>query len=340
MSYRTTRSPGDHPARGRASVPAPRQPWGRRWGKRLYQGVIGVGALAAAVAAVLALRPPHDAEDAAEFKRVAVTVGVPFNDYKQHLVAPHRQAVSMGRLTVALVEPSSGSTDVPGPEDTNTADTGPSPAVGPPADDGGQDESGSKVDAPLFDQARTTSPAVTAEPTIEVYTPPPAVSAAESGRVQNKVQKDCERQLDEQFCRSTLLEVTNVAGEDGDQMTSKEVIARQAAMVGSLRTVKPRGSTKPEPVGVVVVVNVDLSGLRGKPVLLSWSMWQKNGVTRLYREWLNERLAYRMTASSDHDTASVDFWIPLPKATGPYFIRSRMAVGNATLTTADSEPFS
>jgi hypothetical protein len=54
---------------------------------------------------------------------------------------------------------------------------------------------------------------------------------------------------------------------------------------------------------------------------------------------LNERLAYRMEATSDHDTASVDFWIPLPKSRGPYFVRSRLAVGDSTLATTDSPSF-
>jgi hypothetical protein len=107
----------------------------------------------------------------------------------------------------------------------------------------------------------------------------------------------------------------------------------------NMRTTKPKGSKKRYVIGVVVSANIEISGLRGKPVMLSWSMWQTGGSERLYGAWLNERLAYRLEATTDHDTAALDFWIPLPKARGPYVVRAQLTLNDTTLVAADTQPF-
>jgi hypothetical protein len=101
-----------------------------------------------------------------------------------------------------------------------------------------------------------------------------------------------------------------------------------------------RTAQRKEPLGVVVSVDVELAGLRDKPVLLSWSMWQKNGTTRrLYGNWLNRNLAYRLKASTDRDTATLDLWIPLPKPPGPYFVRMQLTASGSARASTDSQPF-
>lgn len=98
---------------------------------------------------------------------------------------------------------------------------------------------------------------------------------------------------------------------------------------------KPKG----EPLGVVVSADLELAGLRGEPVLLSWSMWQQGGKKRLYGNWLNSNLAYRLKATTDRDTTTLDLWVPLPKSRGPYFIRVSLTAAGSVLASADSPPF-
>jgi hypothetical protein len=100
-----------------------------------------------------------------------------------------------------------------------------------------------------------------------------------------------------------------------------------------------RTTRRKEPLGVVVSVDVELAGLRGKPVLLSWSMWQQSGDTRLYGNWLNRNLAYRLEATTDRDTTTFDLWVPLPKPPGPYFIRIQLTVNGSARASTDSQPF-
>jgi hypothetical protein len=104
---------------------------------------------------------------------------------------------------------------------------------------------------------------------------------------------------------------------------------------------EPQGGEEPrrEPLGVVISADLELAGLRGKPVLLSWSMWQQDGRKRLYGNWLNRNLAYRLEATTDRDTTSLDLWVPLPKSPGPYFIRVNLAAAESLLASADSQPF-
>jgi hypothetical protein len=329
----------NHPARGRASVPPPKPPSWRRWVKGIYQGALGAGALAGAVAAVLALRPPHDVEDAAAFKNVTITADVPFNEYQQRLVAPHSQANGLGRANAALLRADAVAHESPGPQ----VEIIPTPSGNEQTTSDGDHSNDTKSnaephaeDTSIFKQ---TEPPVSGAPTLVAPKPETSQAAAEWTRAGNEIEDACKKRLDVDFCKRYPRSIYITTDSDGTPITRAAAAKRQIAVLKTLRTTKVRGAKKPQPIGVVVVANVDLSGLRGKPVLLSWSMWRKDGGERLYGEWLNERLAYRIQATSDHDTGSVDFWIPLPKGKGPYFIRARLAIGDATLATSDSEAF-
>ncbi|GIE94391.1 hypothetical protein [Paractinoplanes rishiriensis] len=123
--------------------------------------------------------------------------------------------------------------------------------------------------------------------------------------------------------------------------TSRDAAAARKSELRNLRTVKVKGKgrTTREPLGVVIAVNVDLGGLRGKPVLLSWSMWQDGTGKRLFGDWLNHHLAYELTAETEHDTTGGDFWIPLPAVKDSYFIRAWLTRDDAVLATVDSPSF-
>ena len=91
--------------------------------------------------------------------------------------------------------------------------------------------------------------------------------------------------------------------------------------------------------GELVSVNIELEGLRGKFVYLSWSIFQKGSQTNLFGKWLNSFVAYRLQATTDDDTGSLEMWIPLPKMPGPYFIRLSLTTDGASLASTDSDPF-
>ena len=137
-----------------------------------------------------------------------------------------------------------------------------------------------------------------------------------------------------QFLASSVLTDPGALGKPAARTTAERV-----RELKDMRTTRVHGSRKRQLVGVVVSANVEVSGLRGKEVLLSWSMWQTGGSERIYGAWLNERLAYRLKATTDDDTASLDFWIPLPRTKGPYIVRARLAYNGNTLAAGDTPPF-
>jgi hypothetical protein len=106
-----------------------------------------------------------------------------------------------------------------------------------------------------------------------------------------------------------------------------------------LRDARRAPTPEQEPLGVVVNADLELVGLRGKPVELSWSMWQTGGDVRLHGDWLNSNLAYRVEATGDPDTVTIDLWVPLPNQPGHYFVQVDLIAKNARLASAQSEPF-
>jgi hypothetical protein len=84
---------------------------------------------------------------------------------------------------------------------------------------------------------------------------------------------------------------------------------------------------------------MELAGLRGQPVFLLWSIFQEGGHTSLFGEWLNNFVAYRLEATTNDDTGTVEMWIPLPKLPGPFFIHLSLTTDSASLASTDSNPF-
>ncbi len=76
------------------------------------------------------------------------------------------------------------------------------------------------------------------------------------------------------------------------------------------------------PVGVIVNFHVTVNGYVGKPVTVRWSLWSlQNGsgrVTQLPEQWLVNRPVDTLIEQADSDSASPEFWIPLPTESGRF----------------------
>ena len=97
--------------------------------------------------------------------------------------------------------------------------------------------------------------------------------------------------------------------------------------------------SKREPLGELISINLELTGLRNRPVFLSWSIFQKGGQNNLFGKWLSNFVAYRLEATTNDDTGTLEMWIPLPKVPGPYFIHLSLTTGGASLASTNSDPF-
>jgi len=100
------------------------------------------------------------------------------------------------------------------------------------------------------------------------------------------------------------------------------------------------GNTKRQPLGELVGVNLELAGLQGQPVLLSWSIFQEGGPSHLAGKWFGNFVAYRLEATTNDDTGTLEMWIPLPRQQAPYVIRLTLETpGGVSLASMDSGPF-
>jgi hypothetical protein len=300
-----------------------------RWWNRVTKAVLGAGTLASAIAAVFSLFAPHPTVNSARFTSVQLIDREPLNEYQQRLSA-FTSSVSD--------EPSA----VPG-EDTTGPAMVPSGSAGPAAPSAvtsapaGETTTPAGIGSPSPYVSPTGTPAVSSspsQPTTGVKTSPSASRPDYALFVQEKTNEDC---LPAPYCQQFM----DGAGADGPGRLVPPTVAAQrvTAILHQTQTTTRTTGHKPEPLGEVISVNVELTGLRGQAVYLGWSIYPANGRTSLYGKWLNRFIAYRLEATTDDDTGTAELWVPLPKAAGSYFVRITLITREAELASDDSGSF-
>jgi hypothetical protein len=128
-------------------------------------------------------------------------------------------------------------------------------------------------------------------------------------------------------------------GANGEVVTPAAAAERLVELLADTRTSSGPSAGKANLLGELVSVNFELSGLRGKPVYLKWYIFQKGSQGHLFGKWVDDFVAYRLEATTDDDTGTLQMWIPLPKVPGPYFLDFSLTTGGASLASADSGLF-
>jgi hypothetical protein len=344
-------SRGSHRA-ARRHAPAAGIPWWRRGWRSAAAIVISAGALAAAVGSVLSLWPDPDPADSARFTSINVISLVPLSEYKERTLQIVPQSAGMPPVrtpssdTVELVAaradvspqptpypPGTGTAEsTPSPEDhlpTSTASVTTDPT---PGESVSLTPSNGTPVGPLDVAPEMTLRAIDEvlplvndlAPEYDLPTPPsdpPVAEMPAPGRT-----------------LAWIILVPAGIGEDGNPVAPEVAAERVVELLGETRTVDA-GAGKLEPLGAVVDVNVELEGLRGRPVLLTWSIWQQGGETRLFGNWLGTTAAYQLEATSDHDTAGFDLWVPSPREPGSYVIRLALTADGVRIASGSSQPF-
>ena len=79
-------------------------------------------------------------------------------------------------------------------------------------------------------------------------------------------------------------------------------------------------NTKRQPLGELISADLELAGLKGQSVYLSWSIFQK-GTARVtcLGNGSCYFVAYRLVATTNDDTGTLEMWIPLPQQPGSVF---------------------
>jgi hypothetical protein len=139
--------------------------------------------------------------------------------------------------------------------------------------------------------------------------------------------------------KSILGNGEETADPQGHAVTPAVAAEQIVAVLKQTRTVSRRADDMVEPLGMRVGVNVEVFGLRGQKLLLSWSVLQRSGCVPLPDPWLSSNVGYRLQPSSDRDMGHYEFWIPVPKASGQYFVSLILTTNGKALTAAESKDF-
>jgi hypothetical protein len=331
---------------GHATTAGPdASPAGRsRWWKRVNTAILAAGALAGAVLAIVALvqwampDDEPDVENSAQFTAVNIVPSVRLSEYKQRTTlvtsAPVDDARGAPAPGVRLIshaargQPAPSTTTAPSTTRGSTTTTGPSTTA--PSTSTRSATSGSTTTSPPSTPGSSTSGSQDPQATEGISPPMTAPELITIGReVAEGV--DCPDPAD---CQAVSYMVAASSVDIDGNPVPPDVAAERVLEI--LRNARTDGD---EPLGVVVTTDLDLAGLRGETVFLTWEMFGLGGSTQLHGEWLNENLAYRIEPRSDHDTATVDLWIPLPPDPGPYVVRVKATYAGSGLASAQTGPF-
>jgi len=138
-----------------------------------------------------------------------------------------------------------------------------------------------------------------------------------------------------------------VEGDDGAEPASRtEAIQSANKFLRALRGTRVRrsssasGSVTQEVLGVTVSFDLQLEGLKGRHSYVRWSLYSARGNRRVPRDWLINRRVLSLQGKANEDRASKEFWVPLPRAKGPFFVRvSAYDDQGSRLTYEDTKPF-
>jgi hypothetical protein len=100
---------------------------------------------------------------------------------------------------------------------------------------------------------------------------------------------------------------------------SKDPVKRSKAILSVLRSTRTGSGKRREPLGVAVSFDLTLQGFNGRKVEVRWSLYRGDG--RVAKPWLKDHPILSLKGEADSDTASPEFWVPLPKKPGRYSVR-------------------
>lgn len=313
---------------------------GRRWWNAATKTVVSLGAVASAVGAVLALWPSPDPQDRADLA-VELLGEVPLTEFEARysgdlrgLAGAPRSAPAV-RLVATTAQPTETGAATPGTPEPSGSPTPDASSPGTPSTTTGESSSEATLTpTPERDELLRTRVRV---PNLD------GITAADTERVLEQATDELPA-LDacgeDAECVRVMLPIVSSLPPTGSEGAEPDQTALARDLVRLLDNVRSTGDAEAgEPLGVVATANLQLAGLRRTPVDLTWEIWQQSGDTRLLGRWLDSVTAYRLEATTELDSGSVDFWVPLPKQPGPYVIRTRLVKDGAVIASATSEPF-
>lgn len=276
--------------------------------------VVGAGAVATSIGAILALWPNPPLPPAvldAEFSDVTVDENIPIGQYTARetdlqgsaagsgagaqlaaLTVPQDSPAVTGAATVQQTDTTTTTGTTGTTQTTDTTQTTETTGTTTEDDPGGQG---------LSDEARGRLNEALGE------------ALSDPGVVAIDVGPSCEKALDDEDCAMKTLAL-KLAGESPSE--AAEQLAAYFTEVRK-RQVSPGAS---QPLGVTVNYKLTVTGFRRRTVRVRWEL-HRGGGGQLPFEWLRKQRPISLVGEADRDSVSPNLWVPMPIGKGPFFIR-------------------
>ncbi|HEY6780500.1 MAG TPA: hypothetical protein VI111_06055 [Thermoleophilaceae bacterium] len=313
--------------------------------------IVAVGAVAAAIAQVTGLfaGPP---ELNAEVRDVSVGAMALDEYVRRHdatALAPDGHAhvkfaaYSLAEDDPAAVTPGDSSVDAPATDDENTGDGNTDSP-----DEGGQTIPQTETDT--VPQTETTDESgTTTEPSPDAGAPlrerlHDSVVGALSDPSLSKLSlpERCVANIASTICggQTLLYMAISPEGEEGPDSDASPAVIQQrlVSIFREARTGAPDQSGKRPLIGVDVNFQVSMTGFKGDTAEVHWSLHQVRGDGSAVPDAWFDRRVLLLKPEADKDTASPEFWVPLPRHRGPFVIRVSIFHGDTRLVERDSPP--
>lgn len=198
-----------------------------------------------------------------------------------------------------------------------------------------------ETETPTPSPSTTPEPTMTPEPTPSVEDDPvvePTFSDRERERLDTGLRRAladpsvpdvelgsaCSRDVSSSECGlhslQRSLQVVDAEGQPSTVQPAKVANGLVKILRGT-RMQPVGGHGKREPVGVTVNFNASLTGFDGKRVDVRWSLYNAARRGRVPHAWLRNQTALFLKGKAETHRRSDQFWAPIPKAKGLYFIR-------------------
>jgi hypothetical protein len=160
----------------------------------------------------------------------------------------------------------------------------------------------------------------------------PSRSLPEDCRYTNNGEMKC----DDRDVMELFMPTEDITTENGVAVTSSESLLE---ILDGTRSRVVSGDVT-EPLGVAISFDLTLEGFLNRRIDVRWSLFTaRRGGAMVPQDWLVNRRALVAIPEATFDRASGEFWIPLPKKRGPYFVRVSAWDKNERLDFSDSGPF-
>ena len=144
-----------------------------------------------------------------------------------------------------------------------------------------------------------------------------------------------EMRCDDREVMEIIMPPEDITTENGTAVTSSESLLE---ILDGTRSRLVSGDVT-EPLGMAISFDLTLEGFLNRKIDVRWSLFTAGRGAMVPQDWLVNRRALVAIPEATFDRASGEFWIPLPKKRGPYFVRVSAWDRNKRLDFGDSAPF-